>query len=341
MENKLIEDIQKYATDEEKKYLLEYNKMFKKLKPEDFGITKYKFNPDGTLNVFDDVILNNRNLTKLPFKFGKIDGDFICQKNDLKSLSGLNLDGVSGEIYVNGNPNLKLTEKEQLWATLNPGKIIDFEDRVYKFRVGSNKLTSLKGAPKKIRGDLNDNSDYFKSLDGMDKDILNGLKEDIQKYATKKELEFLLEYNSVDVDKVKPEDFNITKYKFRPDGTLDVFENVDLWSGYLIKLPFNFGKIFGNFDCSGNKLKDLKGCPEEVNGSFSCSDNNLINLKGCPKIIKGDFWCRNNDLISLEGLNLDNIYGKIFLMGNPDLILTKNEKLWLKLNPGKLILKGE
>jgi len=94
------------------------------MKPEDFGIRKYKFNDDGTLDVFESVFLGQKNLTELPFNFGKVEGRFFCSHNYLTSLKGLNLNGISGKIYVYHNPNLKLTEKEKLWVTLNPGKIV-------------------------------------------------------------------------------------------------------------------------------------------------------------------------------------------------------------------------
>jgi len=136
----------------------------------------------------------------------------------------------------------------------------------------------------------------------------------------------------------KPEFYNIGNYKFNPDGTLDVFENVYLVSKHLTELPFNFGKIFGFFDCSHNFLTSLKGFPEIVNGDFDCSFNSLTSLEGSPKIVNGDFDCYNNDLTSLNGLNLDGISGKIILKSNPDLKLTEKEQLWTTLNPGRLIL---
>ena len=120
-----------------------------------------------------------------------------------------------------------------------------------------------------------------------------------------------------EVKKVKPEDFGIMNYKFRPDGTLDVFKNVNLEQKNLTELPFKFGK---------------------VDGDFWCQNNNLKSLKGCPKIINGDFYCYHNNLKSLKGLNLDGISGEIDLEYNTDLKLTERQKLWATLNPGRLIL---
>jgi len=137
---------------------------------------------------------------------------------------------------------------------------------------------------------------------------------------------------------MKPEDYGIKKYKFNPDGTLDVFQNVYLNFKRLKKLPFKFGKIDGWFSCSYNNLKDLKGAPKIVNGNFYCIGNYLKSLKGSPKIVNGGFWCNQNELKSLNGLNLDNVSGKIFTHLNSDLKFSEKEQLWMMLNPEKLIL---
>jgi len=136
---------------------------------------------------------------------------------------------------------------------------------------------------------------------------------------------------------MKPEDFGITKYKFRPDGTLDVFQDVYLVGKSLKELPFKFGKVDGDFNCNYNKLTILKGCPEIVNGNFYCSGNNLTSLIYFPKIINGSFHCSNNSLKSLNGLNLDGIIGVVSVWFNPNLKLTDKEELWATLNPGRLV----
>ena len=59
--------------------------------------------------------------------------------------------------------------------------------------------------------------------------------------------------------------------------------------------------VTGDFYCSGNDLKSLKGAPEKVGEHFSCSYNNLKSLEGAPEKVGGDFWCHTNDLKSLEG----------------------------------------
>ena len=68
----------------------------------------------------------------------------------------------------------------------------------------------------------------------------------------------------------------------------------------LKSIDVKFNEIKGDFDCSGNQLKTLKGFPEIICGYFNCSNNQLISLKNCPKIIRNGFYCSHNELTSLE-----------------------------------------
>jgi len=53
-----------------------------------YDIENYTINSDGTVDVDDDVSLNNINLTELPLKFGKVSGYFDCSLNNLTTLKG-------------------------------------------------------------------------------------------------------------------------------------------------------------------------------------------------------------------------------------------------------------
>jgi hypothetical protein len=98
-----------------------------------------------------------------------------------------------------------------------------------------------------------------------------------------------------------------------------------------------FGKVSGNFYCSGNNLTSLEGAPREVKGSFwcqrnklpslvgapekvdgdfDCSENKLTSLEGAPGVVSGDFWCNDNSLTSLEGAPLD-VKGDFDCENNP------------------------
>jgi len=75
--------------------------------------------------------------------------------------------------------------------------------------------------------------------------------------------------------------------------------NINISGLNLSIIPIQFNIVKGDFDCSYNKLKSLKGCPKKVGGGFYCEYNKLTSLKGCPEIEKS-FDCSNNQLISLE-----------------------------------------
>ena len=81
-----------------------------------YNIKNYTINTDGSIDVDGFVDLFVKNLTKLPLKFNKVNGDFICSWNNLESLEG-------SPVEVNG---------------------------VFNCRV--NKLISFEFAPKIIRG---------------------------------------------------------------------------------------------------------------------------------------------------------------------------------------------
>ena len=97
------------------------------------------------------------------------------------------------------------------------------------------------------------------------------------------------------------ESYEIQNYTINIDGTIDVEGDVYLNGWYLKEIPFNFGKVTGHFDCSGNELTSLEGCPREVGGSFNCSDNKLQDLISGPQEVGGDYHCHINQLETLEG----------------------------------------
>lgn len=88
----------------------------------------------------------------------------------------------------------------------------------------------------------------------------------------------------------------------RPDGRYDFSGNVDLTGLDLTELPQTFfGRVNGNFDCSGNQLTSLRGAPQCVAGSFLCSYNHLSTLEGSPRYISHNLHCEHNPFFSLKG----------------------------------------
>lgn len=59
-------------------------------------------------------------------------------------------------------------------------------------------------------------------------------------------------------------------------------------------------EVGGDFDCSANELKNLKGGPKRVDGSYNCYDTGLVSLEGSPVSVGGNFDCSGNNLLSLE-----------------------------------------
>ena len=131
-------------------------------------------------------------------------------------------------------------------------------------------------------------------------------------------------------------EYGIKNYTINNDGSIDVYDDVDLMEEELFKLPLTFNKVTGYFDCSWNRLTSLKGCPNWVGGDFICSGNNLTSLefgpdyvggsykcsfnklttlKGCPEYIPNNFFCGNNELTSFE-YSPKQIDGNYMCLGN-------------------------
>jgi len=119
--------------------------------PEDYGITNYTWNEDGSLSVKGDVNLHRENLKKLPYKFKEVGGDFTCFFNDLTSLKGAPIK-VGGFFDCSYN---KLTSLKG--APQSVGE---------HFYCYNNTLTSLKGAPIKVGGQFNCSHNKLTSLKG-------------------------------------------------------------------------------------------------------------------------------------------------------------------------------
>jgi len=94
--------------------------------------------------------------------------------------------------------------------------------------------------------------------------------------------------------------YGISKYTINEDGSIDVDDNVDLYSMGLTELPLNFNKVNGYFNCSFNKLTTLKGCPKIITDDFNCNRNKINNLEYGPEIIGGDYYILKNNLYRID-----------------------------------------
>ncbi len=93
----------------------------------------------------------------------------------------------------------------------------------------------------------------------------------------------------------------IKNYFIRDDLTVDVDGDVNIIDVNLVSFPVQFGVVSGDFECDGNELVSLVGCPVSVGGDFDCYCNELVSLAGAPLSVGGDFRCYGNKLVSLAG----------------------------------------
>ena len=102
-----------------------------------FGNSKVTKNPDGTLDVDGNVDLRDKGFKELPFKFGRVSGNFLCDNNKLTSLAGAPRE-VDGDFFCSVN---------QLTTLAGAPREVGGSFSCY-----INQLTSLAGAPVKVDG---------------------------------------------------------------------------------------------------------------------------------------------------------------------------------------------
>ena len=125
-----------------------------------YNIGNYTINSDGSIDVNQGVYLDYYELTSLPLKFNKVNGNFDCSKTGLTTLKGSPKE-VGGVFYCFGN---KLT-------SLKGGP----EHVGNSFYCYDNKLTDLKGSPKWVGGDFYCNNNKLTSLESGPEIIKNGI----------------------------------------------------------------------------------------------------------------------------------------------------------------------
>ena len=102
-----------------------------------YGIQNYTINSDGTVDVDGDVSLSERNLSKLPLKFGRVTGSFNCSYNKLTTLEGCPRE-VGGGFYCDDN---------QITTLLGCPEYVRGN-----FYCHTNQLTTLRGCPREVGG---------------------------------------------------------------------------------------------------------------------------------------------------------------------------------------------
>ena len=100
-----------------------------------YGIRNYTINPDGSIDVDDNVYLNSESLTKLPLKFRNVGGIFDCNYNKLTTLEGAP-QSVGGSFYCSNN-----------------------------------QLTTLEGAPQRVGGSFDCRNNQLVDFNGFPEDF--------------------------------------------------------------------------------------------------------------------------------------------------------------------------
>jgi hypothetical protein len=137
-------------------------------------IDKYSINPDGSIDVDDDVSLSYGTITSIPLKFNRVSGDFRCEYNRLSSLEFCPK-SVGGDFNCNNN---KLTSL--IGSPVSIGGFFYCHENILTSLIGSpvtvgggfycheNILTSVEGCPKVVGGRFicykNRLPDYFTEL---------------------------------------------------------------------------------------------------------------------------------------------------------------------------------
>ena len=240
---------------------------------EKYKIANYTINDD--LTVDEDVRLSYLRLTKLPFKFGSVTGNFYCSGNQLTSLQG-------APSSVTGNFDCGYNQLTSLQG--GPSSVGGF------FNCHDNRLTSLQGAPSSVTRSFDCSNNQLTSLQGAPSSVGG---------------HFDCSYNQLTSLQGAPSsvtgDFDcsnnqLTSLQGAPRSVIGDFycSNNQLTS--LQGAP----SVTGNFYCSNNQLTSLQGGPSSVTRYFNCSNNQLTSLQGAPSSVTRRFSCSGNPTLSKQ-----------------------------------------
>ena len=123
---------------------------------EEYGIYNYTINEDGSIDVNWNVNLSGNGLTELPLTFNRVNGVFLCDKNELTTLKG-------SPKYVKSS--FDCSENKLTSLEYSPEYVGNH------FDCNTNLLTSLEYCPKKVGGNLFSMSNNIKNLYGISGDI--------------------------------------------------------------------------------------------------------------------------------------------------------------------------
>ena len=137
------------------------------------------------------------------------------------------------------------------------------------FHICNNQLTSLKGCPKWIGGEIDLSCNLLTTLEGSPDHVgLNFWCDDNHLTSLKGCLKHI-------------------------EGSFNCFSN------QLTTLEYGPDYVGDSFDCNDNKLTSLKGCPKHVGKILTCNANKLTDIDFIPDYIGRGFKCLFNPLGSI------------------------------------------
>lgn len=160
---------------------------FIKFKLKQLNIKKFSIGKDGVVDVDGNVLIyNNKELSKLPVKFGKINGDFNCSYNALYTLENCP-HTVVGSFNCSGNKLKSLNHCPSdvgINFDCSFNKISNLLNSPVEiggsFKCVDNKLTSLQNCPIEIGGYLECSHNKLTKLD-----TVSNIKGDIYCWSNK------------------------------------------------------------------------------------------------------------------------------------------------------------
>jgi hypothetical protein len=129
---------------------LEIEKICKNLGIEDFQIV------DELVNVLKNVDISDKELTRIPVKFGRVEGNFYCYNNQLTHLEG-GPQSVGGDFDCRNNQLIHLEGCPEIVGG-------DFYCR-------NNQLTSLEGAPRSVGRNFYCYNNQLTTLEGSPQSV--------------------------------------------------------------------------------------------------------------------------------------------------------------------------
>jgi hypothetical protein len=252
-------------------------------------IKNYIINSDLTVDVNENVTIEDKSITHFPIQFGVIEGNFRCTDTQLKTLKG-SPKIVKGFFDVNSNQLTTLRFAPKVvdnFFNCGINQLISLK-HISVIEVGNvmchrNSLKSLKYAPQKIYG-------YFTCANNE----LTSLK-----YAPIKiTLSFMFEENQ------------ISDLKYFPK---EVGAEVRGYDNLITSLKGLPKKMEGPIILMNNLITSLKNSPQLVNKYINLMNNHINDLSGAPQNCQ-NLYLDNNKITSLE--NLRTLTQELSLSGN-------------------------